>query len=47
MVEAVIFDFYNTLAETTRFGPSWDELVAELGYSVPDDVTTFSNKGVA
>ena len=38
MVEAVIFDFYNTLAETTRFGPSWDELVAELGYSVPDDV---------
>ncbi len=38
MVRAVIFDFYNTLAETTRFGPSWDELVAELGYDIPDDV---------
>ena len=38
MVKAVIFDFYNTLAETTRFGPSWDEVVAELGYDLPDDV---------
>jgi putative hydrolase of the HAD superfamily len=38
VVTAVIFDFYNTLAETTRFGPSWDELVAELGYTVPEDV---------
>jgi putative hydrolase of the HAD superfamily len=38
VVKAVIFDFYNTLAETTRFGASWDDLVIELGYSVPDDV---------
>ena len=38
MVKAVIFDFYNTLAETTNFGPSWEELVAELGYELPADV---------
>jgi putative hydrolase of the HAD superfamily len=38
MVKAVIFDFYNTLAETTNFGPSWEELVIELGYSLPPDV---------
>lgn len=38
MVKAVIFDFYNTLAETTNFGPSWEELVAELGYELPPDV---------
>ncbi len=38
MIRAVIFDFYGTLAETTRFGPSWDEVVAELGYDLPDDV---------
>jgi putative hydrolase of the HAD superfamily len=38
MVKAVIFDFYNTLAETTNFGPSWEELVAELGYDLPADV---------
>jgi len=36
--KAVIFDFYNTLAETTNFGPSWEELVAELGYDLPADV---------
>jgi putative hydrolase of the HAD superfamily len=38
MVKAVIFDFYNTLAETTRWGPSWEELVSELGYALPADV---------
>jgi putative hydrolase of the HAD superfamily len=38
MVKAVIFDFYNTLAETTNWGPSWEELVAELGYAMPADV---------
>jgi putative hydrolase of the HAD superfamily len=38
MVKAVLFDFYNTLAETTRFGPSWEELVVELGYDLPADI---------
>ena len=38
MVKAVLFDFYNTLAETTRWGPSWEELVAELGYELPAEV---------
>ena len=38
MVKAVLFDFYNTLAETTNYGPSWEELVHELGYDLPADV---------
>jgi putative hydrolase of the HAD superfamily len=38
MVKAVLFDFYNTLAETTNWGPSWEELVGELGYDLPADV---------
>ena len=38
MVKAVIFDFYNTLAETTNWGPSWEQLVGELGYALPADV---------
>jgi putative hydrolase of the HAD superfamily len=38
MVKAVIFDFYNTLAETTSYGPSWEDLVVELGYSLPSDM---------
>jgi len=37
-VRAVIFDFYQTLAETPDWGPSWEELVAELGYTLPPDV---------
>jgi len=37
-VKAVIFDFYGTLAETPDWGPSWQELVAEVGYELPDDV---------
>jgi putative hydrolase of the HAD superfamily len=38
MIKAVLFDFYNTLAETTNFGPSWEELITELGYELPADV---------
>ncbi len=38
MVKAVIFDFYNTLAETTNFGPSWEQIVAELGFELHPDV---------
>jgi putative hydrolase of the HAD superfamily len=38
MIKAVLFDFYNTLAETTNFGPSWEEVVTELGYDLPADV---------
>jgi putative hydrolase of the HAD superfamily len=38
MVKAVIFDFYNTLAETTNYGPSWEELLDGLGYSLPPDI---------
>ncbi len=38
MVKAVIFDFYNTLAETTNYGPSWEELLDELGYTLPPDI---------
>ena len=38
MVKAVLFDFYNTLAETTHWGASWEELVTELGYELPPEV---------
>ena len=37
-MKAVVFDFYGTLAETPHWGPSWEELVAELGYTLPADV---------
>jgi putative hydrolase of the HAD superfamily len=37
-VSAVILDFYGTLAETRDWGPSWEELVEELGYELPADV---------
>lgn len=37
-VAAVVFDFYQTLAETPDWGPSWEDLVAELGYTLPPDV---------
>jgi putative hydrolase of the HAD superfamily len=37
-MKAVVFDFYGTLAETPDWGPSWEELVAELGYTLPPDV---------
>lgn len=38
MIRAVILDFYGTLAETPDWGPSWEELVADLGYSLPPEV---------
>lgn len=37
-IKAVIFDFYGTLAETPSWGPSWEELVTELGHELPPDV---------
>jgi putative hydrolase of the HAD superfamily len=37
-IKAVIFDFYGTLAETPAWGPSWEELVAELGHELPPEV---------
>jgi len=37
-MRAVILDFYGTLAETPDWGPSWSELVASVGYELPDDV---------
>jgi putative hydrolase of the HAD superfamily len=37
-VKAVIFDFYNTLAESPAWGPSWQEMVAEIGFELPADV---------
>lgn len=37
-MQAVIFDFYGTLAESPRWGPSWQEMVAEVGFELPDDV---------
>ena len=37
-LKAVIFDFYNTLAESPRWGPSWQEMVAEVGFDLPADV---------
>jgi putative hydrolase of the HAD superfamily len=35
---AVILDFYGTLAETPEWGPSWTDLVAELGYELTPEV---------
>ena len=37
-MHAVIFDFYGTLAETPDWGPSWQEMVAEVGHELPDEV---------
>jgi putative hydrolase of the HAD superfamily len=37
-VKAVIFDFYNTLAESPAWGPSWREMVADIGFDLPADV---------
>jgi putative hydrolase of the HAD superfamily len=37
-MKAVVLDFYGTLAETRDWGPSWEQLVAELGYTLPPDV---------
>jgi putative hydrolase of the HAD superfamily len=38
MIRAVILDFYGTLAETPDWGPSWEELVADLGHVLPREV---------
>jgi putative hydrolase of the HAD superfamily len=37
-MRAVVFDFYGTLAETRDWGPSFEEIVADLGYELPSDV---------
>ena len=37
-MNAVILDFYGTLAETPDWGPSWAEMVASVGYELPDEV---------
>ena len=37
-MKAVIFDFYGTLAESPQWGPSWQEMVADVGFDLPDDV---------
>ncbi len=37
-MKAVIFDFYNTLAESPAWGPSWQEMVADIGYELRADV---------
>ena len=37
-MQAVIFDFYGTLAESPRWGPSWQEMVSEVGFELPDEV---------
>lgn len=37
-MKAVIFDFYNTLAESSAWGPSWQEMVSEIGFELPAEV---------
>ena len=37
-MRAVIFDFYGTLAESPQWGPSWQDMVAEIGFDLPDEV---------
>ena len=37
-MKAVIFDFYNTLAESPAWGPSWQEMVATIGFELPSEV---------
>jgi len=37
-MRAVIFDFYDTLAQTPDWGPSWQQMVADVGYELPQDV---------
>ncbi len=37
-MKAVVFDFYGTLAETRDWGPSWEQLVAEMGYELDPDL---------
>lgn len=37
-VAAVLFDFYGTLAHATSWGPSYEEVLAEHGVTLTDDV---------
>lgn len=37
-MQAVIFDFYGTLAESPSWGPSWHDMVAEAGFELSEDV---------
>lgn len=42
-----MFDFYGTLAETRDWGPSWEQLVAELGYDLdPELKNRWWNDGI-
>lgn len=36
-VKAVLLDFYGTLAEMPSAGPSWENLLAEAGYTLGED----------
>ncbi|MGQ0824990.1 MAG: HAD family hydrolase [Actinomycetota bacterium] len=35
-MNAVVFDFYGTLAEATGSSPSWDEMFRDLGYEISE-----------
>ncbi len=35
---ALLLDFYGTLAEAPDWGPSWEEVLAEHGIDLPEDV---------
>ena len=38
VVKAVLLDFYGTLAETPDWGPSWKDVITDLGYDLPAEV---------
>lgn len=38
MTDAVLFDFYGTLARATAWGPTYDEVLAAHGIELPPDV---------
>lgn len=38
MTAAVLFDFYGTLARATSWGPSYEEVLAAHGVSLPEEV---------
>jgi len=47
VLQAVVFDFYNTLAESPESRPHWEQILGELGYSVPAEVRdTWWNDGI-
>jgi putative hydrolase of the HAD superfamily len=37
-MKAVLLDFYGTLAETRDWGPSWTQVVADLGYELTPEI---------